>query len=440
MIGDIAMSNKEVNQVEIFEKLKRREIKQKKVARVLGLSVRQVKRKLRRYKLYGAMSLVHKSRGRKSNRQISQEVLDKATAIIKDKYWDFRPTLAHEKLVENHGFEFSREKLRQEMITVGLWKPSRQKIAHVHQPRERRACFGELVQLDGSPHDWFEGRAPECNLNVMIDDATSTPLFEFSKVETAQDYFRLAEQYFKKYGLPLSLYADKHSIFRVNTPTSLDHQKPSKTNQFEGLTQFGRACRELDIELIYASTAQAKGRVERVNQTLQDRLVKEMRLNNVSSIEEANNFVPTFIPSFIHKFATKPRSGVDMHRKLGKHIDLKKILCVKESRILSRNLTFQYTNTIFKVKTNRSAYSLRKTLITICERYDGSITIWDNKDKPLKYTTIQKLPKQPEVNSKQLNSLVDAILTKQKPKRNPWESSPDEFEEPNTFYKPIGAV
>jgi len=440
-MGDIVMSNEEINQIELFEKLIRKEIKQKKASNVLGLSVRQIQRKLKRYKLNGAKSLVHKSRGKVSNNKIRQERLDEAITLIKDKYWDFGPTLVSEKLLEVHKIKLSKEKLRQEMIKTGIWKPRRRKKADFHQLRERRACFGELVQLDGSPHDWFEGRNSKCNLNVIIDDATGQSFFDFSRTETTQDYFRLLEKYIQKYGLPLAIYADKHSIFRVNTPANLDLRKPSKHDKYEGLTQFGRACKELDIELIFASTAQAKGRVERVNQTFQDRLVKEMRLNNISSIEDANAFLPKFINEFNKKFSRKPRSSVDMHRKLNKNTNLEKILCIKENRILSKNLTFQYNNTIFQIKTKRSAFTLRKTMITLCERYDKPIKILDYKNKPLDYETIKQLPSTRETNSKKLNKLVDDILTKENyKKKNPWESDFEELEEKNLFFKPIGPV
>jgi len=441
MLGDIVMSNEEINQVEIFEKLVRKEIKQKKAAEILDLSVRQIKRKLHAYKISGAKALVHKARGKVGNRKIPQDKVAVSMDIIREKYWDFGPTLAHEKLVEDHGCKLSLATIRNEMISVGLWKPSRRRKAHVHQLRERRACFGELVQLDGSPHHWFEGRAESCNLNVMIDDATGIPFLDFSVVETTQDYFRLAEQYFLAYGLPRAIYADKHSIFRINTPTNLDYIKPSKNNQYEGLTQFGRACKELNIELIFASTAQAKGRVERINQTLQDRLVKEMRLNNISSIAQANSFLPDFTKQFVQKFSVQPKSNINMHRKLNKNSNLEKILCIKETRTLSKNLTLQYNSTIFQIKTNRSAYTLRKTVVTICEKYDNSITIWDNKNNQLEYTTIKKLPNTRETTEKQLNQLVDAILIKENyEKKNPWQSDFEELEQQNMFFKPIGAV
>ena len=441
-MGDIVMSNEEINQVEIFERLKRREIKQGKASKILGISVRQVKRKLRNYKLHGAKSLVHKARGKVSNNKIDQKKLDEAITLIRDKYWDFGPTLANEKLDKIHKIELSVEKLRQEMIRTGIWKSRKRRKVDSHQLRERRACFGELVQLDGSPHDWFEGRGPKCNLNVMIDDATNTSICRFSNTETAQDYFRLLEEYIAKYGLPRAIYADKHSIFRVNTPSNLDLKKPGKHDKYEGLTQFGRACKELDIELIFANTAQAKGRVERVNKTLQDRLVKEMRLQNICSIEEANKFLPKFLKKFNKKFSVQPKSNVSMNRKLPKNINLEKIISVQTKRVLSKNLTFQYNNTIFQVKTKRSAFALRKTKVTVCERYDGTTKVYDLRGKLLDYSTIKQLPKQYRANSKQINQLVDDILIEQGPrsKKSHWESSKKELEQPNSFYKPIGAV
>ena len=438
------MSNKEVNQIELFEKLVRKEIKQKKVASILGLSIRQIQRKLKRYRSGGAKSLAHKTRGKVSKRKISQEKLDQVIILIRDKYWDFGPTLAHEKLDENHGFEISLSSVRQEMVRTGIWKPKRRRKAHVHQSRERRACLGELVQLDGSPHDWFEGRAPKCNLNVSVDDATNTFSVKFSKTETAQDYFQLLEEYINTHGIPLAIYADKHSIFRVNNPGNLDLKKPSKHNKYEGLTQFGRACKELNIELIFANTAQAKGRVEKVNYTFQDRLVKEMRLEGISNIFDANKFLPKYMKQFNKKFSKEPRSGVDMHRKLNENIDLSNILCVKETRTISKNLTFQQNNIVFQIKTKRSAFTLRKTSVTICERYDGSIKIFDYNKKLLEYATIKLLPNTKTTNSKQLNAKLDAILIKEAEqnykKRNPWESEFEELTKDNYFFKPKGTV
>ena len=439
------MSDQEINQIELFEKLFRKEIKQQDAAKTLGLSVRQVKRKLHSYRLYGAKSLTHKSRGKTSNNKIPQEKLDEAINIVKEKYWDFGPTLANEKLDENHKIKLSKERLRQEMIEAGLWKPRKRRRPHVHPPRERREHSGALVQLDGSPHAWFEDRAPECNLNVAIGDATSKVKARFSEVETTQGYFKLIEEYFLEIGLPLAFYVDKHSIFRVNTPTNLDLKKPGKgNNRWEGLTQFGRAMEESDVELIFANTAQAKGRVERVNKTLQDRLVKELRLQNISSIEEANKFLPQFLDKFNKRFSREPKSKVDMHRKLDRRIDLTKILCLKETRVVSKNLTFQYNNQVFFIKTKRSPFTLRKTRVTICERYDGSIMVFDQRNKSLDYRIIKTLPSTKATNSKILNHKLDDILIKAAnrnyQKKNPWESSFEELGENVGFYKPAGAV
>lgn len=438
MQRSITMSVKEVDQIEIFEKLQKREISQKDAAKRLDLSIRQIKRKLRAYKIHGPKSLVHQSRGKVSNRKTDQSVLDNAMDTIREKYSGFGPTLSHEKLVEDHEFTGSLSLIRSQMIKEDLWKPKTRRKASVHQLRERRACFGELVQLDGSPHDWFEGRGDKCNLNVSVDDATGNTHCLFSKVETTQDYFKLVEAYLLKYGKPVAFYVDKHSIFRVNTISNPDFKKPKKYDEYEGLTQFGRAMSELGIELIFANTPQAKGRVERVNQTLQDRLVKEMRLNNISTTNEANLFLPQFMNKFNHKFCVEPRSKVDVHTKLSRDLDLSKILCIKEKRILSKNLNFQYGNTVFQINTNRSVYSLRKTAVTICQKYDSSITLWDHKGKPLDYTTIKKLPHNKTTSSKQLNHRVDDILAKRM--KSPWDSDLNQFEQENLFQKPSGVV
>lgn len=433
------MSSKEIGRIDILEKLARRELKQKVGAELLGVSVRQIKRLVKKYKRDGAQSLIHKARGKVSNNKIAPEIIDQAIKLVKDNYSDFGPTLAGEKLAENHGITLSSERIRQEMILVGLWKPHRRRKASVHQLRERRACSGELVQMDGSPHDWFEGRGPKCNLNVIIDDATGVPFLRLSDVESTQGYFEIAQHYFLERGLPVAIYVDKHSIFRVNIATNLDFKKPGK-NTYEGLTQFGRAMVELGITLIFANSPQAKGRVERINQTLQDRLVKELRLRNISTIDEANAFLPEFTAKFITKFAVKPTSNLDMHQKIHPSIDLTKILCIKETRTLSKNLTFQYDSTIFQVKTTKSAYTLRKTDVTICFRYDGTISIYSYKNEPLEFTTIKKVPNTSETSSKQLAKAVDDILILNKQKRNQWESSQQELSQNTLFYKPLGAV
>lgn len=262
--------------------------------------------------------------------------------MIYERYRDFGPTLAHEKLTEIHDLRLSRESVRRIMVAEGLWKPKRAKRAETHPMRERRACFGELVQIDGSDHDWFEGRGPRCTLLVYIDDATGQLLeLWFVPEETFFGYCEASRHYFERYGKPVAFYSDKHSIFRVNQPRPLGLSS--------GLTQFGRAMQELDIQILCANTPQAKGRIERANQTLQDRLVKELRLQGISDLPTANAFLPEFRQDFNRRFAVLPRSTHDAHRPLlpGENLDL--ILTHQETRTLSKNLTVQANNILYQI-------------------------------------------------------------------------------------------
>lgn len=439
MKGEKLMSTKELNRIEVLEKLKRKEMTQQRAGEILDLSTRQIKRLVKKYAKQGSAGLAHKGRGKTSNNKLDQKVLDRATDLIRKNYSDFKPTFAHEKLVENHGFDFSVERLRQEMIREKLWQPKVRKRIKTHQSRQRRACFGELVQMDGSPHDWFEGRAPWCNLNVAIDDAASGFMLEFSSSETTLDYFSLLEKYFTKHGLPLAFYTDRHSIFHVSKPTN-EYSKPKANDSDEGLTQFGRAMKELGVELILANSPQAKGRVEKINFTLQDRLVKELRLRNISSIKEANKYLSEFSQDYMAKFSVEPRSSIDMHRQLPKGMDLSKILCLKDQRTLSKNITCQHQGITYQIQTNRSTLALRGMRITIRQHHNGTITLWDNQDKPLKYTIFKKAKRIKETDSKELNQVMDQILSEGAKRasqidrrKNPWESDTREFEELNLF-------
>jgi len=274
------MSQRELSRLEVIQRVCRKTLRQRRAAELLGLSVRQVKRLCREYRREGAASLVSKRRGRPSNNRLAPETVSAAGHLLRSRYPDFGPTLAHEKLRNLHGLSLGLESVRQLMIREGLWRPRRARQAVIHQMRERRARCGELIQIDGSPHDWFEGRCEKCTLLVMVDDATSRLMqMRFCQAETTFNYFAAVRSYIHQHGKPLAFYSDKFGVFRVNIPAALSGT---------GLTQFGRAMKELSIELICAHSPQAKGRVERANQTLQDRLVKELRLRAVSSVEEAN--------------------------------------------------------------------------------------------------------------------------------------------------------
>jgi hypothetical protein len=328
-------------------------------------------------------------------------------SLLKGKYKGFGPTLACEKLVESEALKISVESVRQLMITEGLWKPRKARKVAVHQMRSRRACYGELVQIDGSPHDWFEGRAPACSLLVFIDDATGRlGQLSFVKSESFFSYAQAARAYFERHGKPFAFYSDKHGIFRVNQPAS---------GTTEALTQFGRAMQQLDIQIICAHTPQAKGRVERAIQTLQDRLPKELRLRKISSWQDGNAFLPEFMADFNRRFAVQPRSDLDAHRPLTDQHDLDHILTWQETRTLSKNLTIQFRKTVYQIQTKRPTYALRHAPVTVCLDAQENLSIL-YKGTPLDYTVFHRQAKQSEiVDTKQLNALV----------RKPHKPAPD---------------
>ncbi len=385
----LTMSNAEITRLEVMQRLKDKRLIQKEAARMLGISVRQVKRLYRAYKGKGASGLVSQRRGKPGNHQLEPATVQKAIDLVYERYRDFGPTLAHEKLTEVHGLKLSDESVRRLMIEEGLWKPKKAKQPPVHPMRERRACFGELVQIDGSDHAWFEARGPKCTLLVYIDDA-SGQLGElwFVPDETFFAYCEASRHYFERYGKPVAFYSDKHGIFRVNQPRPL--------GLTSGLTQFGRAMQELDIQIICANSPQAKGRIERANQTLQDRLVKELRLRGISDIESANAFLPEFRDDFNRRFAVQPRSSHDAHRPLLKTENLEVVLTHQETRTLSKNLTVQANQVIYQIQSDRPDYALRHAHVSVCENAQGEVTIL-YKNKPLSYSIYHKSPHQAEV-------------------------------------------
>ncbi len=334
--------------------------------------------------------------------------MQQALDLIQEKYADFGPTLAHEKLVELHGLKLSDESVRRLMIQEGIWKPKRAKQPRAHPMRERRACFGELVQIDGSEHAWFEDRGPKCTLLVYIDDATGQ-LMElwFVPQETFLGYCETTRHYLECYGKPVAFYSDKHGIFRVN------QERPLGLSS--GLTQFGRAMQELDVQIICANSPQAKGRIERANLTLQDRLVKELRLRGISDMQAGNAYLPEFRADFNRRFAVAPRSTHDAHRPLLKTDYLDVILTHQENRTLSKNLTAQYKHVVYQIQTNRPGYALRNAQVTVCENAQGVITI-RYKDISLTYTIYHKAPRQAEiVDSKTLDHHI----------KTPWKPAAD---------------
>jgi transposase len=406
------MSQKEVDRLDIIQQVISKRLTQVEASKRLGLSARQVRNLRRQYEREGAKGLISKRRGEPSNNTLSKAIKAEVIRLSQTRYVGFGPTFLHEKLHDEHGLHLSVESVRQLMIKEGLWATKKRATVRHHPMRTRRPAQGELVQIDGSPHDWFEGRAPSCCLLVFIDDATSKlMMLHFVEVESTQGYFDATENYIKQHGRPVAFYSDKHGIFRVNIP---------EANISTGETQFGRACRELGIELICANSPQAKGRVERANRTLQDRLIKEMRLKGISSIEDANGFLPAFMRAHNQRFAVKAANPTDAHRKSAPNqttMDL--IFSTQSKRKLSKNLEASYNNVIYQIQTNSPCYSMRKATITVCDK-QGAVTLL-YKNKVLKYQTFDKHNRPTAIaDSKTLGQALKKT-TPQKPSADhPW--------------------
>lgn len=390
----IVMSSKEVSRLEALQRYAAGGVTQEQLARRLRLSRRQTKRLWQAYREGGAAALASRRRGRPSNRRLPPELLDAALRLVQERYVGFGPTFASEQLAQHNGLQLSRETLRKAMIANGLWKAGGKGRHRVHQPRERRSARGELVQGDGSPHAWFEKRAPRCTLLLLIDDATSAiGAALFAPSESTDTYFALFNQYLSAHGRPLALYVDHSSVFTVTRPTDRDD-----------LTQFARAMRELDVEIICANSPQAKGRVERANRTLQDRLVKELRLRQISTIEAANAFLPAFVADYNVRFAIPPADPVDAHRPLLEAHRLDDILCHCETRRIRKDLTFRYGAALYAIENEPEVRRLRYRQVLVRER-DGRIRVeLDGRTLAFHATP---LAQRPTVDSKDLNAAVD---------------------------------
>jgi transposase len=400
------MSQQELTRLEVIQQVAAKQLTQLSAAALLNISPRQMRRLQVRYREEGAAGLTSKKRGQPSNHQLDQALKDEAVTLIKARYSDFQPTLATEKLEEVHNILLSKETVRQLMIKAGLWQDKQRKMVKIHQQRQRRAALGELVQIDGSPHAWFEDRADPCCLLVAIDDATGKLMqLHFAPVENTRAYFCLTEGYIKQHGIPLSFYHDKHGIFQVNTKQAIGGK---------GITQFARAMEELGIASISADSPQAKGRVERANKTLQDRLVKELRLQGISDIDSANTFIPLFIEVFNRKFAVKPRSPDDVHHTtLPDEETLCLIFSEQHERTISKNLEVSFNNVIYQIQTDTPSYSMRQAKVTVCSDWAGNVTLLYNT-KALDYITFEKAHRPSLADAKSVNKAVDQAKHKRK--------------------------
>jgi len=370
------MSGKERDRLKVMAALRERRLRQVEAARRLGLSVRQVRRILARYRAEGDAGLVHRARGRPSNRRLPDLLRRRVMAQVARAYRDFGPTLAAEKLWERDGLGVSRETLRQWMVAEGLWKP-RRPARQVHLWRPRRSSFGELVQMDTSEHAWFEGRGEaEPVLVSMIDDATGRQAKRFFPSDTTEANLETLGVWLRRHGRPGAIYADRNSIFRVNRPPSGEEARAGR----EAETQFGRALRELGIAYIAASSPQAKGRVERSFQTDQDRLVKELRLRGISDVEAANAYLEAeYVPMLNRRFAVPAASSVDGHRPI-RGYDLGAILSVQTVRTVANDYTVRHGGRRYQIERRSITGGLRGGKVTVEERLDRSVKLrWQGR-------------------------------------------------------------
>ena len=362
----LAMSDGELSRFDTLMRVERGELRVEDAAALLGLKRRQVFRLLDRLRSDGAAGLMSRKRGRPSNRRHSDAFREQIIAIVREHYHDFGPTLAREYLIERHEITVSCETLRQLMIQAGLWKDRDARRPRPYQPRYRRDCRGELIQVDGSKHWWFEGRGPQSTLLVFIDDATSE-LMHLRMVESESTfaYMDAMAAYIEAHGKPVALYSDKHTVFRNNTASA----------NGDGMTHFGRALEKLNIDIICAHSPQAKGRVERANGTLQDRLVKAMRLEGISTIAEANAFLPGYMARYNQRFAKAPFDSRDVHRPLALHEDLKAAMVWREQRTVTRALTLHYNKMLIILDPTEVSRPLVGKRVDVCEYPDGGLEI-----------------------------------------------------------------
>ena len=407
------MSAKSIKYLEVLAKVKEGKITQEMAAKELNISIRQIYRIYQRFLKEGPAGFLSKKQGKPSNHQLSKITKAMILELVAyDLYKGFGPTFMNEKLLELHSIDVSIETTRQLMIKCGAWHSNKEKSPAVHQQRPRRSRLGELIQIDGSPHPWFEDRGEPCCLIVFIDDATGLTFGKFFNTETSVAYMTTLEEYRAKYKkLPSCFYSDKHGIFRVN--------KPGCVNK-EQLTQFGRICKELGIGLICANSAPAKGRVERMNLTQQDRLVKELRLANICCIEKGNEFLETYWDPFNERFSIPPANDEDSHLPPLSDADFDRILCFKSTRTLTKNLEIQYENTIYQV-VNTASKGLYKAKITVLEKMNGEIS-FEYKNKKLHLKKLSEvLCTGKEVNSKEIDRFLKEHKNKKKPSTNhPW--------------------
>ena len=385
----IIMRQKELKRLHVINKVMEGELTQVEAAEILSLSERQIGRIVKRIKEEGDKGIQHRSRGRESSRRLPKKLKDRVVRLYLEKYKGFGPTFTAEKLYEIDAIDLSKETIRTWLIEAGQWQKGRKPRTH-RQWRERKSHCGEMVQMDGSHHDWFEGRRPKCVLMGYIDDATGRIFCRFYEYEgtiPAMDSFK---RYIREHGIPMSVYFDKHTTYKSTAEPSIEDE----INGTEPLSEFGRALTELGVKIIHAHSPQAKGRVERMFNTLQDRLVKEMTLRGIRTIEEANKFLKSYLSSHNKRFAVKPKEKNDLHREIPKGLNLDKILCIRTERTLRNDSTIAHDGKLYQIQ---EALKSKKVLVE--ERVDGRMFIIHN-DASLKFKEITIRPEKQQKSAR----------------------------------------
>jgi transposase len=382
----LVMRREELRRLEVIKKVICKELKQRKAGKLLGMSVRQVKRWVKRVRKEGEKGIIHRLRGRTSNRQFETGFKERVMELYEKKYCGFGPTLACEKFLEREQISLGEETLRQWLLPLKEWEWRRKGRQH-REWRERKGHLGEMVQMDGSHHDWLEGRGPWLVLMGYIDDATGRVCGGFYDYEGTLPAMDSLKRYIKRYGIPQSIYLDKHSTYKSPAKLTVEEELSGEAP----LSQFERAAKELGITVIHADSPQAKGRIERLFKTFQDRLIKEMRLEGIKSKEEANRFLKKYLPRYSEHFGVSAREIGDMHRRVSKSVDLERILCIKNERVLRNDWTVAHEKKLYQVLD-----AVRAKKIGVEERVDGTLRLYAG-EKRLKFKEIAERRKKQEL-------------------------------------------
>jgi transposase len=406
--GDLLMKEKDRKKLHVILQVLEKKLKQKEAAKLLKISVRQIKRICRRVRSEGDGGVLHRNRTRKSNRRIAASIKEKTLSLCQEKYKDFGPTLATEQLQKVEGIKISDETLRLWMKESGIAYRKRRDRPH-RKWRERKAHFGEMLQMDGSHHDWLEGRGPWMVLMGYIDDATGRVFARFYEYEGTLPAFDGLMRYIRRYGIPCAVYLDKHSTYKGLRKTSLLDQLEGDP----GMSQFERAMNETEITVIHANSPQAKGRIERFFRTAQDRLVKQMRITGINTLQEANRYLVSYLAEHNRKYTRPPANGVDLHRHVPRSLDLKAIFSIQTKRVLRNDFTIMHNGKLYQVLEKIQA----KHLI-VQERCDGTVHIALNR-RHIRSKEIAKVLKPADAD----NILKRRRLPKTPDARHPWRTS-----------------